>query len=161
MAGEPRNWSPEPEDNIQTQTATHHWGSCWLSSCCWKTGKKKNKTGKLPNHLVRLRQSFCLNTNTRTGCWRSSTRTTKTENLLFLTLEFFFFLSKCLSYSLFVNPLPLPVDFFDSLSLFFFYFSITACFVHWLLVHHLSLLIALVLYFFSFLFFFLFLFWFY
>jgi hypothetical protein len=23
---------------------------------------------------VRLWQSFCLNTNTRTGCWRSNTR---------------------------------------------------------------------------------------
>jgi hypothetical protein len=24
---------------------------------------------------MRLRQSFCLNNNTRTGCWRSNTRT--------------------------------------------------------------------------------------
>jgi hypothetical protein len=37
----------------------------------------KNRTKKkpLPNHLMRLQQSFCLNTNTRTGCWRSNTRT--------------------------------------------------------------------------------------
>jgi hypothetical protein len=44
----------------------------------------------LPNHLARIRQSFYLNTNTRTGCWKSSTRTTKTAILLFLNLEFFF-----------------------------------------------------------------------
>jgi hypothetical protein len=25
--------------------------------------------------VARLPQSFCLNTNTRTGCWRSYTRT--------------------------------------------------------------------------------------
>jgi hypothetical protein len=37
---------------------------------------------------VRLIQSLCLNTNTRTGCWRNNTRTTKTEILLFLNLEF-------------------------------------------------------------------------
>jgi hypothetical protein len=43
----------------------------------------------LPNHLARLRQSLCLNINTRTGCWRSNTRATKTETLLFLNLEFF------------------------------------------------------------------------
>jgi hypothetical protein len=27
------------------------------------------------NHLARLQQSFCLNTNTHTGCWKSNTRT--------------------------------------------------------------------------------------
>jgi hypothetical protein len=37
------------------------------------TEREKKKT--LPNHLVRLQQSFCLNTNTSTGCWRSNTRT--------------------------------------------------------------------------------------
>jgi hypothetical protein len=29
--------------------------------------KDRRKTGKTPNYLVRLRQSLCLNTNTRTG----------------------------------------------------------------------------------------------
>jgi hypothetical protein len=43
---------------------------------------------RLHNHLAKLRQSFCLNTNTRTGCWRINTRTNKTEILLFLNLEF-------------------------------------------------------------------------
>jgi hypothetical protein len=86
-AGGLQSWFPEPEDNIQTQTATPHWGRSWLSSCCWKTEKKK--LVRLPSHLVRLRQSLCLNTNTNTGCWRSNTRTTKTEILLFLNLEFF------------------------------------------------------------------------
>jgi hypothetical protein len=57
----------------------------WLSSCHWKTEKK---LARLPNHLARLRQSFCLNTNTRTGSWRSKTRTNNTEILLFLNLEF-------------------------------------------------------------------------
>jgi hypothetical protein len=46
---------------------------------------------RLPNHLVRLRQSFCLNTNTRTGCWRSNTRTTKTEILVLESGVFLFF----------------------------------------------------------------------
>jgi hypothetical protein len=49
--------------------------------------RKKNLVS-LPNHLVRLRQSFCLNTNTRTWCRKSNTRSTKTEILLFLNLEF-------------------------------------------------------------------------
>jgi hypothetical protein len=30
--------------------------------------RKKKKLAILPNHLVRLRQSLCLNTNTKTGC---------------------------------------------------------------------------------------------
>jgi hypothetical protein len=30
--------------------------------------KDRRKAGKTPNHLARLRQSFCLNTNTRAGC---------------------------------------------------------------------------------------------
>jgi hypothetical protein len=67
----------------------------------------------LPNHLVRLRQSFCLNTSTRNGCWRSNTRTIKTEILLFLNMEFFYvfvcFVPCCFS----VCP-PLPVHFFSS-----------------------------------------------
>jgi hypothetical protein len=50
---------------------------------------REKKLGSLPNHLARLRQSFCLNSNTRTGCWKSNTKTTKTEMLLFLNLEFF------------------------------------------------------------------------
>jgi hypothetical protein len=82
MAGEPQSWSPEPEDK-----ATPHWRRSRLSSCCSETGKKK----KLPKHLARPRKSFCLNTNTRAGCWRHNTRTTtKTEILLFLNLEFFY-----------------------------------------------------------------------
>jgi hypothetical protein len=59
----------------------------WLRSCCWKTGKK---LVSLPNHLVRIRHSFYLNANVRTGCWRSNTRTIKTEILLFLNLECFY-----------------------------------------------------------------------
>jgi hypothetical protein len=66
--------------------ATPHWGRSWLSSRHWKTGEKMVR---LPNHLVKLRQSLCLNTNTRAGCCRSNTRTTKNEILLFLNLEFF------------------------------------------------------------------------
>jgi hypothetical protein len=85
---------PEPEDNIQTQTTTSHWGRTWLSRCHWKT---EEILARLPNHLARLRQSFCLNTHTRAGCWRSNTRTTRTEILLFLNLELF-----CYFVSLFV-----------------------------------------------------------
>jgi hypothetical protein len=33
-----------------------------------KKKKKKKKQASLPNNLPRLRQSFCLNTNTRIGC---------------------------------------------------------------------------------------------
>jgi hypothetical protein len=29
---------------------------------------KEEKLARLPKHLARLRQSLCLNTNTRTGC---------------------------------------------------------------------------------------------
>jgi hypothetical protein len=36
---------------------------------------KDRKIKTLPNHLERLQQTFCLNSNTRTGCWRSNTRT--------------------------------------------------------------------------------------
>jgi hypothetical protein len=32
-----------------------------------KDMKKKKKLASLPNHLVRIKQSFCLNINTRTG----------------------------------------------------------------------------------------------
>jgi hypothetical protein len=81
---------------------------------------KKKKLPSLPNHLARLRQSFCLNTNTRTWCWRRNTRTTKTEILLFLNLEFFY---------VFVCLPPLPVDFFGFLFFFFF-----LCFVSFTIV---------------------------
>jgi hypothetical protein len=44
--------------------------------------KKKKKHYSQANLLARLHQSFCLNTNTKTGCWRSNTRTkTKIEIL--------------------------------------------------------------------------------
>jgi hypothetical protein len=75
---------------------------------------------------LRLRQSLCLNTNTKIGCWRSNTRTTKTEILLFLNPEFF-----CVFVSLFVLFLvclcvcvcpSLPVDLFGFFSLFDFFF---------------------------------------
>jgi hypothetical protein len=85
------------------------------------------------NHLVRLWQSYCLNTSTRTGCWRSNTRTTKTKTSLFLNLEFFF----CL---------------FSFFFCFFFLF-LSACLVHCWLVHNHSMLIFLVFYFFFFHFF--------
>jgi hypothetical protein len=97
-----RNW----------EQPTPHWGRSSLSSCHWKTGK--NKLANLPNHLARLRQSFCLNTNTKTGCWRSNTRTTNTEILLFLNLECFYAFV-CLFSSLFGCPEPLSVDFFGFL----------------------------------------------
>jgi hypothetical protein len=84
--------------------------------------KKGKKLAHLPKHLTRLRQSFCLNTNTRTGYWKSNTRTTKTKILLFLNLNFF--LCVCLFCSLFVCPLPLPVD---SLLLFFFFLLSLFC----------------------------------
>jgi hypothetical protein len=62
---------------------------------------------------VTLWQSFCLNTNTRTGCWRSNTRTTKTDILLFLNVEVFVSLFVCFISCLFVLVCSsLPVDFF-------------------------------------------------
>jgi hypothetical protein len=49
------------------------------------------------------------------------------------------------------NLLFLNLKFFSFFFLFaFFSFSLSACFVHCWLVHHLSLLVSLVLYFFSF-----------
>jgi hypothetical protein len=89
----------------------------------------EKKQASLPNHLVRLRQSFCLNTNTKTGCWKSNTRTTKTKILLFKILEFLFFLCVC--------PPHLLVDFFGFLYLFFFFFfflSFFLCFVSFTIV---------------------------
>jgi hypothetical protein len=47
--------------------------------------RQKKKKNKLCIHLAILPQSFCLNTNTRTGCWRSNIKT-NTEILLFLSL---------------------------------------------------------------------------
>jgi hypothetical protein len=40
-----------------------------------ETQKKKRKNYPQANHLARLGQSFCSNINTRTGYWRSNTRT--------------------------------------------------------------------------------------
>jgi hypothetical protein len=37
--------------------------------------KKKKKLYPQANHLARLRQSFCLNNNTRIGSWKSNTGT--------------------------------------------------------------------------------------
>jgi hypothetical protein len=77
------------------------------------------KLVSLPNYLVELRQSFCLNTNTRTRCWKSNTRSTKTEILLFLNLEFF--LCICLSCSLFCLSTT-SLCWFPWFSIFFFLF---------------------------------------
>jgi hypothetical protein len=91
-----------------------------------KDRKKKRKKKNLPNNLVRLQQSFCLNINTRTGCWRSNTRTTKIEILLFLNLEFFVCLFVlflvCLFVCLFISPCWFLWGFFVSLFLLLFYF---------------------------------------
>jgi hypothetical protein len=80
--------------------------------------------------LVRQQQNYYSNTNTRTGCWRSNTRTTKTELSLHLNQGFFFlsslffflFLSKCLFSSLLISTLYLPVNFFGSLFFLIFLF---------------------------------------
>jgi hypothetical protein len=91
----PTQWKPNSKagwlvgyraDLWNLSEATPHWGRSWLSSCCWKT---EEILARLPNHLVRQRQNLSLNTNTKTGCWRSNFRTTKTAILLFLNLEFF------------------------------------------------------------------------
>jgi hypothetical protein len=71
--------------------------------------KKRKKMASLPNHLAWLRQSFCLNTNTRIGCWRSNTRTSKTEILLLLNLEFFYvflFFFLCLFFCVYLSTSP-------------------------------------------------------
>jgi hypothetical protein len=80
--------------------------------------------------LVRQWQSYYSNTNTRTGCWRSNTRTIKTETLLHLNLGLFFL-------------------FFFSLLFSFFSFFLNAYLLHCWLVHYLSLLVSSVLKFFS------------
>jgi hypothetical protein len=79
--------------------------------------------------LVRQWQSYYSNTNTRTGCWRSNSRTTKTDISVHLNKGFSFFFSLLFS---------------------FFSFSLNAYLVHCWLVHHLSLLISLNPFFFFF-----------
>jgi hypothetical protein len=36
--------------------------------------ERRKKHYPQTNHLTRLQQSFCINTNIRAGCWRSNTR---------------------------------------------------------------------------------------
>jgi hypothetical protein len=123
-----------------------------------------HKAVSWPNHLVRW-QCYCLSTNTRMGCWRSNTRTTKIEMSLFLDLKFSFFIVLCIFF-IFLNiffffSLPTPEldaegvttellrlklyciwtwDFFFLLFLSYFSFfsySLNACFVHcWLVCYH-------------------------
>jgi hypothetical protein len=66
MAGELRSCSPEPEEN--TNSYCHTSLREELAKKLLLKDRKKKKTGKTPHHLARLRQSLCLNTNTRTGC---------------------------------------------------------------------------------------------
>jgi hypothetical protein len=119
-AGRLQSWSPEPEDK------PHLTESCWLSSCCWKT---EEKLARLLNHLERLRQILCLNTNNGTGCWRSNTRTTKTEILLFLKLQVF-----CVFVCLFVLSLVCLFMFVHLSSLTSLFFCLSVLFVFVLLV---------------------------
>jgi hypothetical protein len=105
---------------------TPYWRSSWLRSCHWKTGKKK--TGESPQPPGKTKETFCLNTNTRTGCWRSNSRITKTEILFFLNLEFFM----CLFDHLFVLfPVCLSTLLLISLVFFFFSFFVLLVLLLW------------------------------
>jgi hypothetical protein len=73
--------------------------------------------------LMRQWQNFFPDTNTRTGGWRTNTKTIKTETLLHLNLGIFFFFSVLLSYFCLSN----------------------ACIAHHWLVHYLSLFNTLAL----------------
>jgi hypothetical protein len=73
-----------------------------------------HKAVSWPNHLARQWQYYCLNTNTRTGCWRRNTRTTKTEMSLFLDQKFLFFILLYI-FSIFLNHFFLFSLFFSPL----------------------------------------------
>jgi hypothetical protein len=106
-------------------------------SHCLNTGQIViHKAMSWHNHLARQQQNFCLNTNTRTGCWRNNARTTKTETSLFLNLGFFpffffLFLCKCLFSSVLLSIPPHPVDFFGSLLFSFFFFLLFLSWYHY------------------------------
>jgi hypothetical protein len=89
---------------------------------------RKKKTGESPQPPGKTKETFCLNTNTRTGCWRSNSRITKTEILFFLNLEFFM----CLFDHLFVLfPVCLSTLLLISLVFFFFSFFVLLVLLLW------------------------------
>jgi hypothetical protein len=98
--------NPEPPASTKFLHTTLHWEN--------RKGPILPDTGSKP--------ALEMQTN-RTRCWRSSTRTIKTEILLFLNLEFFFLFFKCLSCSVFFCSPSFPVDYFGS-PFFLFVFSL-------------------------------------
>jgi hypothetical protein len=95
-------WNPEPPAHTKLLHATLNW--------------ENRRAPTLPYEL----QTCLGDTDKKDWCWRSNTRSTKTEILLLLNQESFFF----------------------------FFFLSVCCLVHCLFVHHLFLLISLVLHFF-------------
>jgi hypothetical protein len=83
---------------------------------------KTHKVVSRPNHQVRQPHCYWLNTNTRTGCRRCNTTTTKTRMAWFLDLKLLFFYS-------FID-----LFWFFFLIFFFFSFFIMFCFVLFLLL---------------------------
>jgi hypothetical protein len=86
--------------------------------------KDRKKTGKAPQPPGETKTELLLKYQHQDWMLKSNTRTTKTEILFFQNLEFF--LCICLFVLFPACPPPLPVDFFGSLSLFFFFFL---CFI--------------------------------
>jgi hypothetical protein len=117
MASGPQSRSLKPEDKPYLTE-----GGADVAAATERQEKKK--LASLPNKLLRLRQIFCLNTNTRTECWKSNTRTTKNEIQLFLNLEFLF-LCVCFVHCLFVHNLSLLICLV--LFLFFLFFHSWFC----------------------------------
>jgi hypothetical protein len=84
-------WSSSPHQfsiNKACNSRQRTLGSKWAAA--WNNADSSSQAVFWSKHLARLWQSYCLNTNTRAGCWWRNTRTTKTEIPLLLKLEFFF-----------------------------------------------------------------------
>jgi hypothetical protein len=105
----------------QPMESTQLWATSWNGADSISQNSSPDPT------TLRQWQSYCLNTNTWTGCWRHNTRTTETEIYCSWTWKNFFFLSKSLSCSLFFSAPSLSVHFFGSLFFFLFLSSCLSC----------------------------------
>jgi hypothetical protein len=118
-----REKSCSPHELSVSKACNRTWlavGDRWATA--WTGTDSSSQCCLLSQPPVTQWQSYRLNTNTRTGYWRTNTRTTKTDTSLLLNLEFFFLFS------------------FSS-------FSLSACLAHCCLVYHFCLLISLLLFF--------------
>jgi hypothetical protein len=123
----------QPQIDIHKAVSRLHFFSLWWD---WNCIAFEFRIFVSFSPLMRQWQNYSSDTNTRTGCWRTNTKSIKTETLLHLNLGNFIHLFFLFLFIIFLSSICLS----------------NACLAHCWLLHYLSLFISSALFLFFFVF---------